>query len=754
MSAQLEQEIRQLTSQLQQFVQAQSSLTNETRRTSDAQRDTNDELTVFEDELSKTNKKTKIQNDLYNKAISAKQKELNITQRYIAQTESLKELNKKIAAGEVDLLDQQLKKQELVNKLEISAKSATNKSKQASLEFNQAAGKSSASILKMSQLHSDSIRGIIGSTGNIGSHLLGFGDSVMSATRTFGPLGAAVATFIAALTLAFNALHSYTKNAMQISKISGGSLEGTNFDKEILRSIERGFNLGIDPVELAKMSAEVRQTTNALGGIDASLNRTSQAADRLYALTGDLASAQQLAFHATNEFAMKGIMPTTKALNQYVDDLYTQGQINGMGVEETKALFDGMSSDADMIGILRKAREDEREGLLANQRALFASNTALGMFKEQAVAAGKSVVGLLSAKPKERFIKAAKIQAYAGALGLGTEGAIASSLVRRGVDGGADQAALSNAMTNLTNASDKLAGSSLQSEFLVSALQENLGVESEFGPQSAFSATLGNIVGKPLTEIRDMFVRGEGANVTREGQILDKWAQQAEILKQGNLLMGYLLEGFDKLHPIMSLVGASLGYISDGFKLLGNFGGVIVNGFELAINKLMSGLAGLLGFDDKVKYFEDLATINSNRMDDAANNFINLSNKMDNNDYFATGKINQKQPNTINPETKPEQTIETNKKISTYDNTYKTAEATSGLLDLSEKYNTKLDNQVAQLNQSNNYLKIIAENTPILVDIAQKQLAATTMTEQQRSKYMSQLSKSNNKLAAEYATIN
>ena len=733
MSAQLEQEIRQLTNQLQQFMQAQSMLTTETRQMADAQREVNAELELFEDDLGDTHKLTKKQNDLYGKAIASKQKELQIQQKIIAQKQYISDLESKIAAGETNLNENRDRAQDILDRLQ-------NKHNKAIQNTTKAQGLFSKTMTGVPGIINKASGGI--SSFGMASGIAGTYLTILGKTAKF----------------AYEGLQNYSKSIRNISKFNAGVVEGIDYGKGLSDIIRTSFKLGMDPEMYAKMSAEARQSTNALGGFKNALNVTQQLASDLSPLTGDINEARLEAIRMFHSLATKGIYPTTKALQQYKEDIYTQSEITGMGIEETKSLFEGLANDADTIGLLRSVRLDEREALLANQRALLMANEALGMLPAQAMAAGKSLNQLMIAKPQERFAKAARVQAFAGALGLGAEGrAFATEMYKP--RGKGSEAAASRALTTLTNAADSMAGSGIQNEFLVSSLMDSLKVESEFGPNSPFSTTLGNVVAKPINEIKDMYAEGQRTATNQMNNQLQILDEQLTALKKGIIITDFILEAFDNLYwPIketLSMLGNSIMNIGDvilnSFDIFKNIGSIILNGMGEGLATILRDIARFIGLDSFADTMDKNITNMKGITAQSKDSLAKLTD-IDRQQYYEPNK-----PKTIEPSaTSPvkEQTTEVNKRTRAQDATTQLASSSAGLLELSENHGVKLDSQISQLNQSNSYLKTIAEGTPVLVDLAQKQLAAMTMSETQRSKYMSQLSRSNSNLAAEYATIN
>ena len=72
-------------------------------------------------------------------------------------------------------------------------------------------------------------------------------------------------------------------------------------------------------------------------------------------------------------------------------------------------------------------------------------------------------------------------------------------------------------------------------------------------------------------------------------------------------------------------------------------------------------------------------------------------------------------------------------------------------LDQSVVTNNKIDEQLKQMTNSNEFLKIIADTNPKLVELAEKQLAVSTMTQEQKDRAASRLRSENAKFSTDYA---
>ena len=75
----------------------------------------------------------------------------------------------------------------------------------------------------------------------------------------------------------------------------------------------------------------------------------------------------------------------------------------------------------------------------------------------------------------------------------------------------------------------------------------------------------------------------------------------------------------------------------------------------------------------------------------------------------------------------------------------------SDQVELVTQQNSKIDQQLSNMTSSNQYLEIIADTNPILVDLAEKQLAVSTMNQDQKDKMASRMNSENAKFSANYS---
>jgi hypothetical protein len=244
--------------------------------------------------------------------------------------------------------------------------------------------------------------------------------------------------------------------------------------------------------EAIKRGVDPQEAIMAAGGLTKSLEITDSVQRRFYALTGNLGDALQLSLEAMTEFTKLGVKPTQQALNRYVADVEQLSKFTGLSAREVKSLYDSVASDTDSLVLLKAAREDERESILANQRALVNMARAAGMTAQQASEAAKMLNRMVAAKPIERIKQAAKVRALAAAMGVGG-GEEAGRAIIAGPQASPEQKQLLMEFNQqLTGVMDQARGQGLTAEIFATTLVDKLGLENVYGSNSAFSNTLGS----------------------------------------------------------------------------------------------------------------------------------------------------------------------------------------------------------------------------------------------------------------------
>lgn len=290
----------------------------------------------------------------------------------------------------------------------------------------------------------------------------------------------------------------------------GDSFAGGLLKLEADLGMVRGLNYD---AAIASIKAN-RQVITALGGTAKALQVYDDVGKEFFAVTGNINDAFKLTMSTMTQFAAVGVKPTSAAMSMYLNDLQQLSTMTELSTDEIASLYKSIAEDSSSMLLLKSARADEREAILASQRAMINNSIAMGMSAEQAGRAAKMLNGMVAASPIERLKQAAKLKVLGGAMGIaGSEEAAAA--VTAGPRATAEQkTALADFSTRLANATDQARGAGLASEIFTSTLLDKLDMNSQFGPQSDFSTTLGNVMQRTSKDIGQEFRNAMGEAAT------------------------------------------------------------------------------------------------------------------------------------------------------------------------------------------------------------------------------------------------
>ncbi len=739
------QEIQELNRLMSNFIQSQSRITEEQRKLAESTRHVNEQLDIYDDSLGDTTKLSKNQTELYRKAMTEKRRELELAQKIQIQNKKLLDIQSQIAAAGVatqQQLEQKQHTESLLAAYQNQYSGAITNSNKAQSKFT----------------HSTS--GLTGIFNKLAGTSSGLGFGFAGIIGKLGILG-----------LVLDQLSKAIDQAGKVMAANAGVIEGRSIEEGIRQQFMAAMSRGVSLEEIGKINAEVRQASNAVGGFQNTLALTKPLFNDYFAATGNTTEANKQAYQTIQAFTRLGIRPATDMLSQYSSDLETQRMINGMSLEQSRQMFDSVASEIDSLSILKAVRKGERQSILENQRVLLLNNQALGMTAQQASEAAKMLNKMVAAKPLERLKQAAKIQAYGAAMGLGPEATAAAAELRK-PKGQQDPRVISAFLTAATNMQDAAAQQGLAAEITSTAIMDKLGLEQLLGPESSFSTTLAEAQAKPLKELQSTFVSFKDSYVSSAVEIKQIGENVVKLTADGSTAMWMLMEAAGGLKKLESSTGDSItgmidkmfssvsDFFSGSLDFIGNelveLGNTVLGSFLLPIlgisTAFYSTLGGLTAVFSKLSGWfgmesaEGAWKASSERMYNMASGYWNkMVGEDETQTTIPTSKLTDKN--------KPEQSIDDIKKAQSSAAVKQSADNSSRLLDISKNHTHTFNEQLSKMDESTKYLKILADNSPTLVDLAQKQLAALTMSETQKQKYAGSLSRTSGKFAAEYATI-
>lgn len=520
--------MQQLTASMQQLVKSTSQTVNATAANTAAAAAAANEADAFADQLTKNRKLSEAQQKLLQQALDQKKKE-------IAQAALL----------------QKAKQDELAA---LKDKNATEAHRTNLTTIRERAEK-------------DHLTAQTATTKAVNELESSFG----GLTKTTKLTNAALAWF--GVTLA-----AQSKELIKQYRGSGGAIEGANGKFGIFGALldqqNEALKRGLSGSQFQEMSMEMRQTVNAMGGTQNAFQQLDPAIDNFRKMTLDSASAMKMTVEATKYFANSGVKPTADNMEAYRQSLVQLTAQTGLQGDAAQAYFKDIASDADSISLLRRARKDERDGILASQRAMVLNAQAAGMNAEQAKEATKMLAGMVAQKPLDRLKQAAKIRALGGAMGIEGSEEAAQGIIAGPRATAEQKQNIMQFSQNATNAMDASAQSGFSSELFATTLVDKLDLDRYFGQQSPFSTSLGDSL-KPTIDVANKY--GDIAQ-TQQGQVLgflSKIKDGFDVVASGEHWSGLIYAG---IGTIIALLAKGAIFDKLGGKLTDSLGKVFGKG--------------------------------------------------------------------------------------------------------------------------------------------------------------------------------
>lgn len=295
----------------------------------------------------------------------------------------------------------------------------------------------------------------------------------------------------ASLRLFGTALAGQARQLAKQYKAAGGVIEGSSNTLANMWNLQiEGLKRGVSGEELINFANANRRVVNALGGTESALKTLDPAYKKLLAQGYSTQEALRMVGDQASDFGKTGIKPSANSMLEYNRELVEMRKYTGLNAEAQHAMFSEVASDTESLTVLKAAREDEREAILASQRALMKQAVAAGMSAEQAKEAAKMLNKMTAAKPLDRLKQAAKIRAMGGALGIAGAEEAAQGVIAGKRATKEQKQAIQDFGIAATNAIDTAAQGGLGSEIFASTLLERLDLEAYLGSESPFSTSL------------------------------------------------------------------------------------------------------------------------------------------------------------------------------------------------------------------------------------------------------------------------
>lgn len=493
----------------------------------------------------------------------------------------------------------------------------------------------------------------------------------------------------------------------------------------IVQNFWDALKQGVSPQELAELSAANRQAILASGGQRKVLEMYTQqmkdgisVQDKYFKITGNVKDALTGFMENITLLRRAGVKPTQAALDAMADDIIQISKMTGSSVAEINGRFAEMfNQDMEMQTLLRSAREDERNVIIENTRAMIKQNIAMGMTAEQAFAAAKMLNKMVAAKPLERIKQAARVRALGAALGIGGAEEAAQAIIAGPRARTPEQKkALESFSKAATTQADAMRGMGLAQEIFSEQLLDKLDLDQYYGRGSPFSTSLTE-ANKPILDgLKPMDDKLAG---------IFEWVQKissgiATLTPMAMSIVGLLgtitailtvRSGAKALTNLAGLLGTGKGIAEGaaaGSKMAGA-GRLLLGAGRFALGGLGVGVAGAAGYG--------IGTLINETFGDSIASLIDK----------ITG-LEEKNKELLKP-TPLRRTEELATQVK------KSSEAQT---DMSQSNTDIFKEQLSKMNQSTSYLKTIAEMTEKQAQTSEKILIAATMSDEERKKLSQQ----------------
>ncbi len=228
-------------------------------------------------------------------------------------------------------------------------------------------------------------------------------------------------TWVSNLVSGATAMSLFTKAVMDtLDTIRGEMKYATRLDPQSQLDTAR---LGVSRAEYAALTGEYRRTIGTMGGLQQATDRLAAEQKDYYKLTGDLKEATEVQLQAYQMLTNNGIQMSDKEMRDYSAGLrksYDEIRFKtGLTMKQfTDTLRELEDDESTRVAMRLAANEQERRQIMANNQARIKENLAMGMTREQAVAAAKAMGKMAAEKPIDRFKKSMKLQMAMGAMGI------------------------------------------------------------------------------------------------------------------------------------------------------------------------------------------------------------------------------------------------------------------------------------------------------------------------------------------------
>lgn len=603
-------------------------------------------------------------------------------------------------------------------------------------------------------------------------------DGVKKVEKSFTGLTKSIDWAGVALTWFGSAVTKQAQTLIAQNKANGGLVEGTgNIITAMAQQQTEALKYKLDAAAFANITVGARQMFNAMGGTSKGLAVLDESIQAFTITTGSFEEGLRTATRVAQDFATKGVRPTSIGMQLYQNDLTNLRRQTGLSIDQAHDLYNSVAEDMDSIALLRKVRDGERETILRNQRAMIQQSIAMGMTAEQAKEAAKMLNKMVAAKPLDRLRQAARVQALSGAMGI-QGGQEAAAAIRAGSRATPEQQQfLADFSKRAANAFDQAAGQGMASEIFATTLYDKLQLDQYYGQGSQFSTTLGttlqNANGELAQKIIDATKDPAAQMITQAMGIVE----QLKLIVSGQHWFGPIAAGVAAIAAMM-MKGSSLtdtlgkgasggakGKAPGGIRKLSNIGP--------AVGKLGAlGAAADVGFginnlangerQETLEGFDMLSPMKwgmwaGEKFNKGVEGFTGgrspgswLYDQF-NDDPLAAPMASPQSNVPLKGITNPSTASRANSSTDVSAVSKEIADTSTTIATATQTTADNLGQQVKKTDVGNELLKSLVGSQQKLIDLAERQLVATTLTDREKSDVDQRtILRGNNKFASTY----
>lgn len=244
--------------------------------------------------------------------------------------------------------------------------------------------------------------------------------------------------------------------------------------------------MGMSPEELLHLQRDYRQTILSSGMTMDEFNSTvKKGASELVGYTGSLRESIRVNAANLDNARFLGVaqQDQTVFMGKQTDMFKFLNRIIGTTAEQFTELNKRLIDDEGVRQNLYRLNVNQRAAYIEDLQLTRQRLIQGGMTLEQAQKMTEVFAQIGAKSPKERLKEAAKLQAVAGALGMGGIGAEAAALIRGGMRGRGEKERFAELSKSLSSGMSGMMASGLAGEMQAFALQEATGLQDYFsGP--------------------------------------------------------------------------------------------------------------------------------------------------------------------------------------------------------------------------------------------------------------------------------